>query len=155
MADYTFALERGDLNLSEFLPLYRQHYGEMKARLEKDGIANIPPFNMRETQYVHAWSAGYLLNYTARYRGAPVGYFNVYLTNDMHNGDLVAQEDAIYMVPDHRKGAGMKLAKFGIADVKARGAKRMIVSAVTDTRSEILARRLGFKPMAVEMVKTL
>lgn len=147
---YTISLERGDANLAELYPIYRQHYGEMRDRLAKDGFA-VGDFNMNLNVYLKAWSEGWLLNFVARKDGAAVGYSNIYLTNDMHNGELIAQEDAIYILPSHRNGIGRKLARFVLDELKTRGAKRLDITAVTDTRAINLWRRMGFREVATQM----
>lgn len=153
MSEYIYGTENGADNLVELIPLYRQHYGEMRARLEKEGIP-IAPFHMRLDVYLPYWREGNLINYTVRKDGMAVGYGNFYLTNDMHNGELIAQEDALYVVPEHRNGTGRRLAKFVLDDLKRRGVKRLNVSAVTDLRADKLWLRLGFKPTAQLMTYT-
>ena len=86
------------MNYQELEPLYRQHYAEMRARLARDGIA-VGDYNPRLDQYFAAFKGGWLLNYVVRMDGKPVGYSNVYTTNDMHNGEPIAQEDTIYVTP--------------------------------------------------------
>lgn len=153
MNGYTYAVENGAENFVELQPLYRQHYNEMRARLAKEGI-DIAPFHMRLDMYLSYWRAGNLVNYTCRKGGEVVGYANMYVTNDMHNGEPIAQEDALYMLPEHRNGAGRRLAKFVIEDLKERGMKRLNVSAVTDVRADQLWKRMGFKPTAQLMTYT-
>lgn len=149
---YKISLERGDLNYSELEPMYRRHYGEMKARLEQDGMT-VSDYNPRLNVYFKAFADGWLLNYVARTEaGEAVGYANVYLTQDMHNSDLIAQEDLIYVRPDHRNGLGSKIVKHALADLKARGVKRVTVNPVTDLRVAKIWRRMGFKDVAVRMV---
>lgn len=149
---YKISLERGDLNYSELEPMYRRHYSEMKARLAQDGMA-VSDFNPRLDVYFKAFAGGWLLNYVARTEaGEAVGYANVYLTHDMHNSDLIAQEDLIYVLPDHRNGLGGKIVKHALADLKSRGVKRVTVNPVTDLRVAKIWRRMGFKDVAVRMV---
>jgi GNAT superfamily N-acetyltransferase len=101
------------------------------------------------------WRAGNLVNYVARKGREAVGYANIYLTNSMHNQEFIAKEDAIYVLPEHRNGTGRKLAKFVLADLKARGALRLDVLAQTDPRAVKLWERLGARPVAVAMSFTL
>jgi GNAT superfamily N-acetyltransferase len=93
-----------------------------------------------------------LLTFTARCFGHPVGYANVYVTNDMHNGDRIAQEDALFVTKGHRKGVGRKLTLYGLNQLRQMGVSRLNVSAVTDTRAVSLWSRLGFLAVATEMV---
>ena len=150
---YRIGLERGDLNYPELEENYRRHYAEMTERLRKDGI-EVGPYNPRLKEYFNAFSGGWLLNYVARFNGLPVGHCNVYLTNDMHNGDLIAQEDVLYVVPEHRNGLGRKLVKHVLDDLRARGVKRASVLALTDLRVANVWRRMGFKDAAQMMTFT-
>jgi ribosomal protein S18 acetylase RimI-like enzyme len=144
---YSIELERGDKNYAELEPNYRKHYAEMKARLQADGV-DIGEYKPRLDQYFEAFAGGWLLNYVVRFEGKPVGHSNVYLTQDMHNSDLIAQEDTIYILPKHRNGIGKKLVKHILADLEARGVKRVTISPVTDLRVGKIWRRMGFKPVA-------
>jgi GNAT superfamily N-acetyltransferase len=158
MGDYTFHVENGADNYPELEPMYRRHYGEMQKRLREQGI-NVGDFNMRLDVYMDRWRAGNLVNYVARHTSGSgreaVGYANMYLTNSMHNHEFIAKEDAIYVLPEHRNGTGRKLAKFVLADLKARGALRLDVLAQTDPRAVKLWERLGARPVAVAMSFTL
>jgi GNAT superfamily N-acetyltransferase len=151
---YTFGVENGAENYPELEPLYRRHYGEMQKRLREEGI-RVGDFNMRLDVYMDRWRAGSLINYVARKGRAAVGYANMYLTSSMHNREFIAKEDAIYVLPEHRNGTGRRLAKFVLADLKARGALRLDVLAQTDPRAVKLWQRLGARPVAVAMSFTL
>ena len=150
---YTIGLERGDLNYAELEPNYRAHYAEMQARLARDGIA-IGDYAPRLDQYFAAFRDGWLLNYVVRLDGAAIGHSNVYLTNDMHNGESIASEDTIYIMPTHRNGIGKTLVKHILADLKARGVKRVTISPVTDLRVGKIWKRMGFREASVQMVYT-
>jgi GNAT superfamily N-acetyltransferase len=148
---YKISLERGDLNYSELEPLYRQHYGEMKARLEQDGFRT-SDYKPRLNVYFPAFAGGWLLNFVARTEtGEAVGYANVYLTQDMHNSDLIATEDLIYVRPDHRNGLGSKIVKHALEELRSRGVRRVTVNPVTDLRVAKIWRRMGFRDVAVRM----
>jgi GNAT superfamily N-acetyltransferase len=148
---YSIALERGDLNYPELEDNYRLHYAEMQARLKRDGI-HVGDYAPRLDQYFEGFRNGWLLNYVVRSDGLPVGHSNVWLTNDMHNGDLIAQEDTIYVVPAHRNGIGKTLVKHILADLKGRGVKRVHISPVTDLRVGKIWQRMGFKQAASLMI---
>lgn len=127
--------------------MHRAHYGEMCQRLEGEGF-ECSPYNPRIDEYAKANDGGWFLYFVARHEGEPVGFCGVYLTSDMHNGDLIAQEDTIYVTPRHRNGLGRKLVKHVLAELKERGVKRAYATAATDIRAGLLYRRLGFKPQA-------
>lgn len=152
MMDYRFSIERGDITLKELFPLYRDHYAEMKARLERDSIP-CSPFNPRTADYISRWQNGSLVHYVVRTdKGEAVGYSNVYITNDMHNKDLIAQEDTIYITPKHRNGVGKKLVRFILDDLKSRGVRRVHITAMTDLRVAKIWERMGFRPAATAMI---
>lgn len=151
--NYVFSIENGHENVGELVILYGRHYAEMQARLASQGI-EISPFNPRYKDYFEAFDAGYLINYVIRLDGAAVGYSNIYLTNDMHNGDFIAQEDTIYVLPEHRNGVGKRFSKFILDDLRGRGVKRISVTAITDLRVAKLWERMGFKHTAHHMTYT-
>lgn len=150
---YTIGIERGDLNWFELEPNYKRHYEETRERLRRDGI-EIADYNPRIDQYFRFFRDGWLVNYVARFDGKPVGHSNVYITDDMHNGEKIAQEDMIYVVPEHRNGLGKKLTRFVLDDLESRGVVRASISARTDWRAEKLWQRMGFKRSSVQMIYT-
>lgn len=149
--DYTFTIENLETNYPKFEPMYRQHYGEMTARLESQGISVLPYKPDLETYFASNKSGG-LLHYVVRCDGAPIGYSNVYLYNNMHNGRYEAQEDTVYILPEHRNGIGRKLVKFILADLESRGVKQVQITPVTDLRVAKIWRRMGFKTLAELMI---
>jgi hypothetical protein len=151
MRDYAFSVEDGRVTLAEMFPLYASHYREMQTRLANDGI-QIGDFNPRIDEYVKGWGSGHIVHYVIRLDGRAVGYSNIYLTNDMHNSEFIASEDTIFVAKDHRNGVGKKFAKFILDDLKARGVKRVLISAVTDLRVAKIWARMGFKPCAQQML---
>lgn len=150
---YTFHIEKFHENYSEMELLYRQHYSEMLERLAKNGI-EYSPYNPRLDQYFMASEGGWIISYIVRLDGEAVGYCNVYLTNDMHNRDLIAQEDALFVLKSHRSGVGKKLVEYGLNDLRNRGVKRLNVNAMTDLRVAKLWERMGFKHTCHSMTYT-
>ena len=150
---YTIGLEGFDASYPELETLYRERYQEMCDRLAVDGI-EMSPYNPRLDEYSRASVGGWLLTIVARHDGKAVGYCNVYVTQDMHNRDLIAQEDTIFVTKAHRNGLGKNLVKFGLAELKSRGVKRLHVSAMTDLRVAKLWERMGFKHAAHQMTYT-
>lgn len=134
-------------------PIFREHYAEMAARLSGAGV-EISPYKPRLDEYFKASAAGYLKTFVVRCDGAPVGYSNVYLTNDMHNGDFIAQEDTLYVLKAHRNGAGRKLIQYVLATLRSLGIRRASISATTDLRVIPMLRRMGWKEVATQMMYT-
>lgn len=147
---YTYAEEDFRRTYPEVCPLYHAHYGAMRARMAEDGI-EMPAYRPRVEAYMHAFEEGRYLHFVARHDGRAVGYCNGWLTSDMHNGDLIAREDCIYVHPDHRRGVGKKLLQFALADLGRRGVHRLHVHAATDPRVVNLWKRMGFRPAGMAM----
>lgn len=150
---YTIRLEPVELTYEELEPLYRLHYAEMQARLAEQGIL-VSSYNPRLDEYFKAGAGGWLLTFVLRVAGVAVGYSNIYLTHDMHNRDFIAQEDTIYVLPEHRNGAGRLLAKAVYAELKGRGVKRLSVDTTTDLRVHKWLARQGYKHAAHRMILT-
>lgn len=150
---YKVSLESFDATYKELEPLYRQHYAQMKARLSEAGIER-SDYNPRLAEYSKASNGGWLLTFVMRHDGRAVGYSNIYVTNDMHNNDPIAQEDTIYVVPDHRNGSGRLLAEAVKTELRSRGVKRLNVTTATDLRVSKWLKRQGFKHAAHCMTLT-
>lgn len=148
---YAFSIENLEANYPEFESLYRKHYGEMTARLGAQGIS-VLPYKPDLVTYFASNRSGGLIHYAVRNDGAAIGYSNVYLYNNMHNGRYEAQEDTVYILPEHRNGIGRKLVKFILADLEARGVKQVQITPVTDLRVAKIWRRMGFKTLAELMI---
>ena len=148
---YEINVEKFTDTYLELEPLYRQHYAEMTERLEGQGIV-YSPYNPSLHAYGSFCESGSLLKYVLRHEGKACGYANVYLTKDMHNGDLISQEDTLFVLKEHRNGVGKKLVLFVLQDLKSRGTKRLLVSAMTDLRVAKLWGRMGFKEAATQMI---
>ena len=144
---YTVALERISENYAEMEPIYRQHYAAMQERMAGSGV-QMSGYAPRTKQYFEANDGGWLLHFVLRCDGQAVGYSNIYVTNDMHNGELIAQEDTIYVVPEHRNGSGRLLARSVHAELKTRGVKRLNVTTATDLRVSKWLERQGYKHTA-------
>jgi GNAT superfamily N-acetyltransferase len=148
---YRIGLEGALETVDEITPLYLSHYAEMRERLSGIGVVygEAQP-DMRRYE-AHA-KAGTLLHFVLRFDGEAVGYANIFLGPNLHNGETEAAEDAIYIHPDHRGRMGRHLMARIVSECKARGAKRLRVGATTDPRAENLWRRMGFTPVSTVMI---
>lgn len=150
MSEYTFHLCNGHEWHHALETLYKQHYAEMQTRLKSEGIP-IGDYAPRTDVYFQAMDSGNMLTFIVIESRTVVGYSNVWLTNDMHNGELIAQEDTIYMLPEHRNGTGRKFSRFVLDHLKGLGVKRMHITATTDTRVGKIFKRIGFRDTAQAM----
>lgn len=137
-------------NYKQLEHLYRRHYAETCERLEAEGI-ECSPYNPRLDEYEKASKNGWLLTFVLLFEKTPVGHCNVYITNDMHNNDLIAQEDTIYVLPEHRNGVGKKMIQVVQDEIKRRGVKRLNITTPTDLRVSKLLSRIGYKHTAHAM----
>ena len=148
---YAFSIEDGAANYEELKALYKAHFDETQDRLVSCGLRRAI-YAPNLDQYRDAWDGGWLLNYVARHDGEAVGAANIYLTNDMHTGALIAVEDTLFVRKDHRNGLGRKLVRFIMDDLEARGVERVLIDAVTDLRVAKIWRRMGFTDYSQRMV---
>jgi GNAT superfamily N-acetyltransferase len=151
---YKIAIEGGWDNYAEMKPLYEQHFAELRQSLKDRGI-EIGDYAPQIAAYTDYFKTGGLLNYVVRHDGKPVGYANIYIYPCMHTGTMTALDDAVFVLPEHRKGLGRSMIKYVMDDLKARGCKRLTLSASTDLRAAALWARMGFSPEASLMSATL
>lgn len=149
--DYQFTIERLHEIFPELEPHWRDHYAVMKARLESEGV-KVADYDPRIDQYFKNSRDGWLKTFVVRFDGKVVGYATIYVSHDMHNRELIATEDFIYVAPAHRNGTGRKLTKYVLDNLREMGVKRLHVTAITDTRAGALWKRLGFKDAARHMI---
>lgn len=147
---YTIGIENGHVAHPELDPLYREHYAEMQARLAGEGVS-IGNYAPRLDEYFKGMDAGYILTFVVRLEGHAVGYSNIYVTNDMHNGEPIAMEDTIFIAKPHRNGVGKRLTQFILDDLRRRGMKRAHVTTATDPRVALMLGRMGWKHTAQAM----
>ena len=147
----TIALEDADEKYEELKELYQEHYTATCDRLKEIGV-DLPPYNPRLGEYKRAANAGVMISIVARNDDKPIGYFNIYISLDMQNQDLVGAEAGLFVSKDCRNGIGKKLIKFGLDEMGSRGVKRYYASAVTDLRTAKLWERMGFKHYSHSML---
>lgn len=150
---YRCYLTSVDESLAALAPLCEQQYAEMSARLATQGV-ELSAFNPRYEEYARASRAGYLLVFRLDCDDAPVGYTLIYLTHDMHNRDFIAQEDTVYVLPEHRNGVGRRMMRAVHEELKRRGVKRLNITTGTDLRVSKLLARMGYKHTAHCMTLT-
>ena len=117
-----FAVERLADVWDEFRFLAMCHWSET------DMARNGEVLDISKSRYLQYGDA-YLL-FTVRDDGRLVGQCGAYVTPSMHTQELIATEDALYFLPEARKGRRMlDFHKFMIKELKARGAAKVFVTA--------------------------
>lgn len=150
---YAISIENGHAAHADLDPLYRAHYAEMQQRLAAEGVV-IEPYAPRLDEYFKGMDGGWILTYVVRLEGDAIGYSNIYVTNDMHNGARIAVEDTIYIAKTHRNGIGKRLTQFILDDLRRRGVRRASVTTATDPRVALMLARMGWKHTAQVMTFT-
>ena len=147
--DYTISLEEYNDTLQELMPMYRRAYEEMLGFVPES--SNRQEFNPWVEAYTLSNIEKTLLLFVVRKGTEAVGYCIMFVTRDVKDSQLMAYEDYIYLEPGHRNGLGKYLAKFIIAELAARGVKRITESVLKGTGLELVESRLGFKVTATQM----
>lgn len=151
--DYKISLEDYNDTLQELMPMYRRAYEEMLGFIPE--CLKRQEFNPWIEAYTLSNAEKTLLLFVVRKENVAVGYCLMFVTRDTKDNVLMAYEDYIYLEPGHRNGLGKYLAKFIIAELNARGIKRITVSVLKGTGLELVWSRLGFKVLATQMELSL
>jgi len=90
------------------LELMQEFHEECQSKCQED----IGKFNPRLDVYETASYGKYLITYLLKLDEQLIGYCIIFLDQNMHTSELLAEEDSIYIRPEYRNGIGTKLAKF-------------------------------------------
>lgn len=112
----TFQRETLDQAKADGEPLLRRHWIEIAHYLD---ITYDPQWD----KYELLEASGVLRIYTARLDGRLIGYCVFVVGYNLHyRASLEANEDVLFLAPEHRKGrVGLKLIQFVDAQLKAEG----------------------------------
>lgn len=146
---YYISVESYYNTYNELKVLYKQCYDELAEISKKDGRI-YPEYNPWLESYRISDEANALILYVVRVEGNAIGYCIMYLTQDTGNQELITYEDSIYIIPEHRNGIGKLLGKGIVEDMRNRGVKRIVLSAINDSIINMW-KRIGFKPIATTM----
>ena len=146
---YFINVEPYQSTYEELKVLYKQCYDELADIYKKDGRI-YPEYNPWLESYKHSDETNAIVLYVVREEGNAIGYCLMYITQDTRTQELVTYEDSIYISPEHRNGLGMLLGKGIVRDMRDRGIKRIILSAING-RIVNMWKRIGFTPIATTM----
>lgn len=94
----TFQVESFRAILPELQILHELHFAETEKHLQ--GFALKPNYDyMAERE-----RAGGLVQFTARSDGQLIGNLRMYVGKSLHTGNLFAEEDTFFLLPEYRKG---------------------------------------------------
>ena len=150
---YTVSLESYINTYGELSALHKAAFDEVVDKLASDGV-KLSPFAPNLDEYKLLEQNGNLLLYVYREMdsGSPIGFCAVHICNDLRNGDLMATEDAIYILPAHRGKLGVKFVKCIFNDLTNRGVRYCLINSLNSFAGHNIWRRLGFRDYAMQLV---
>lgn len=77
-----------------------------------------------------------------------VGHATVYVMTSIHTGELIATEDALYVLPEHRKGIGAAIVRRAMDDLRTAGVAELWCTTKPETRVGQMLERFGMKYVA-------
>lgn len=146
--DYTIAVERMADILDELHPLHVSHWQETEKY--RHGLKLDPDYD----HMLHSEKVGGLVQFTVRYGGELVGNLRMYLSRSLHTKTLVAQEDTLYLIPDHRGSfLAMRLIQYAERALRDMGVREIRCNSKTANRADVLMRRMGYDEVAIQFSK--
>lgn len=99
--------------------------------------------------------AGRMVQFTVRDSGGDiVGHLRMYLGVSLHTGTLFAEEDTLFILPEHRGGMlAVALLRFVERALRGIGVREIRADSKLVNRADVLMRRLGYDPVALKFVK--
>lgn len=105
-------------------------------------------FNPQYDLLLRYWASGMLAIWGVFDDAKMVGHLTYYLAPSMHTGELMATEDALYVLPSYRNGVGQKLVYTSLTELHARGVKEVWATTKPENRVGLMLKRVGFKHVA-------
>lgn len=148
---YTLQVEHFHEVLPQLIPLHEAHY------LETERHRQAIPLNPRYDNMQQRFRCGRGLQFTIRKDGVLVGHLREWLFESDHTGTPVAEEDTLYIAPEHRGGfLPLKLIAYAERCVlqlfpafEARTNSKLV------NRADVLMKRAKYTPFAIQHVKFL
>lgn len=145
---YVIAVERVSDIVDELHPLHEAHW--LETEKYRHGLTLNPDY----TRYCAIERAGGLIQFTVRSRGSLVGNMRMFVANSLHTQTLVATEDTIFLLPEHRGGfLVMALLQFAERALTSMGIREIRSNSKLVNRADVLLRRMGYEPFGIQMVK--
>jgi GNAT superfamily N-acetyltransferase len=94
------------------------------------------------------WESGIAWGWGAFDGRKLVGHATVYVTTSVHTGEMTATEDALYVLPEYRKGIGADLVRRAMSDLRTAGVSELWCTAKPATRVGAMLERLGMRHVA-------
>lgn len=136
--------------LEELKPVHAAHWKETERY--RHGIALNPDY-----QYmINAERSGRFMLFTVRSLDGLVGNCMMYLSKSTHTQRWVAEEDTIFILPEHRKGRlGVRLIRYVEDVLRNMGVTEIRVTVKTVNEVGRLLTLLGYNHTGNQLTKTL
>lgn len=148
---YTFQVEHFGEVLPELIPLHEAHWKETERHRHE--IQLKPRYDNMQRRF----RTGGALQFTIRCNGVLVGHLREWLFESDHTSTPVAEEDTLYIAPEHRGGfLPLRLIAYAEQCVlqlfpafEARTNSKLV------NRADVLMKRAKYTPFAIQHVKFL
>ena len=112
--------------------------------------------NINKNGYLKYEELGLFLMFTIRKAGKLIGQCGMYMTPSMINGEMIGNEDVLFIKKDHRGGyMALNFLKFIESELEKRGVKEIMTSSSIKNRAYLLVEKLGFTRTAYQYSKRI
>jgi GNAT superfamily N-acetyltransferase len=147
-AGYRIGVERFAEIVHELHALHERHWQETERY--RHGLPLAPDYEAMIDDEMR----GNLVQFTVRRGTALVGNLRMYLWVSRHSGTMFAEEDTLYLEPEHRGGfLAMRLLRYAESVLRALGAREIHADSKLINNADVLMRRMGYTPVALKFVK--
>lgn len=138
--------------LPQLRPLHERHWNET------EGYRHGLPFSPDYERGIDLEAQGRYVLIVARHIGTEkvVGNYGIFLSRSTHTQTLMATEDTLFIVPEHRRGRlGVGMIRFAERALAALGVRELNVSVKLVNKTGPMLERMGYAPVATQYSKIL
>lgn len=146
---YTIRAERFVEIFEELEPIHAEHWQETEKH--RHGLALNPNYDLLFARE----RAGQLLQFVARAAdGSIAGHVRMYLGTSVHTSTLFAEEDTLFMRPQHRGGyLVVRLLRYAERALRRVGAREIRADSKLLNDADVLMKRMKYTPVALKFHK--
>lgn len=148
--DHVFRVERVVDILDELHKLHELHFAETEVHMQ--GIALNPDYDF----VLEMERAARLIQFTSRKKDTNelVGNIRMYVQQSVHTKTLCAEEDTLYIHPEHRRGFhAVRFMQYAEDCLKSIGVREVQTDSKTLNKAHRLVEYLGYTHVANKYVK--
>lgn len=146
---YSIQAERFRDIVEEMHELHKEHW--LETEKHRHGLVMNPDYE----GFIARERDGNLIQFTMRTQaGELTGNLRMFIATSSHTQTRYACEDTLFIKPAHRGGfAVMALMRFAESSLLAIGVREIRVNSKLVNKADVLMRRMGYEPVALEFVK--